>query len=143
MTKPALKLSFSPDPIGALFDSPFQRFQSNYHIEGLGSTAFEPERLDLLAFISRAPGKGHFRDFIAAAKRSYRRIVIWEVVNTELVPILKRYHFEQVPMPDVMDKQLAQVWCWSACFAPRDSSDRSDRTDPTDPRARTDPLCPK
>lgn len=84
--------SWSPDPVGAALGTGFSRFRTPTGLHGLAAVA--PGRLYILAVVSDAPGKGHFRDFITTAKAHFDEIGVWSIWSPELAAALVRYGFE-------------------------------------------------
>lgn len=89
----------SPDPMGELLGTGYQRFQAHCGINGLAKD--DAEHLEVLAVDANKPGTGQFRKFIELAKKNYRCVTIWEVWNDDLRNALSRYGFEpcQKTMP--------------------------------------------
>lgn len=90
---PFLFSEVAPDPVGEQLGTDFFRFRTPTRLHGLACVA--SERLDILAVIADAPGKGHFRDFITTAKAHFGEIGVWSVHSPHLALILLRYGFER------------------------------------------------
>lgn len=101
--------SVQPDPIGSILGTGFQCFRSPLGPEGLAK--WTPSRLEILAVHSSLPGRGQFRDFIAAAQRHWPTICIWEVWNPILQDALPRYGF--TPETDLQPNgETVSGWRW-------------------------------
>ena len=85
-------LRFDPDPIGELLGTGYSRFQHASGMAGLAKVT--GDRLDILAVNATQEGQGQFREFIAAAKKTFRVVAVWEDWNPILAPALERYGFK-------------------------------------------------
>ena len=85
----------SPDPMGLILETRFERFVSPTGIEGLARAT--GDRLDVLAVYNPTEERGRFRAFIAAAKIEYRTICVIAIENPAIHSALLRYGFT----PDV------------------------------------------
>ena len=81
------------DPVGQMLGTGYMRFQSPNGLGGLAK--WTDERLDLLAVHAFVEGRGQFRDFIAAAKREYKTVCVWEDWNPIVGQALARYGFSR------------------------------------------------
>jgi hypothetical protein len=93
----------SPDPMGLILETRFDRFVSPTGIEGLARAT--GDRLDVLAVHNDTGMTGRFRDFIAAAKLEYRTICILAIKNQAIHAALLRYGFT----PDVEIDQFGDT----------------------------------
>lgn len=100
----------SPDPAGNALGTGYQRFCSNFGIDGLART-FSKDKLELLAVVSTDEGRGNFRRFIESCKGEYQRIYIWEIFNPVLHGVLKRYGFAPTKMYE-QDREWVEGWRW-------------------------------
>lgn len=80
-----------PDPIGLMFGTRMERFESSTGLEGLARAT--GDRLDVLAVRNPTSRRGLFRAFIAAAKLEYRTICVLAIENQIVHEALLRYGF--------------------------------------------------
>lgn len=97
------------DVLSALLNIGFSRFTAPTGIEGL-SKWISVSRLELLAVAATKPGTGQFRAFITECKKCFDEIVIWEVWNQDLIPVLLRYGFE--PVNEARDGEEMRGYKW-------------------------------
>ncbi len=88
--------SITPDPIGDMLGTGYQRFSSPCGICGLAKEQNEGARLDLLAVDATKQGTGQFRAFIHACKEAYQTICVWEISIVFLEAALMRYGFKWI-----------------------------------------------
>lgn len=97
----------TPDPVGVILKTGYQRFERADGVAGLFKT--EGRRLDLLALVSNNDGQGLVRSFIGHAKRNYDLIYIWHVENPILKLALIRYEFQECYEPFSIEGKVE--WC--------------------------------
>ena len=102
--------TWKPDPVGLILGTGYMRFTTAHGIDGLARLDGEGG-LDCLAVIAREPGKGQFRRFIAAAKKSFRRVAVWEDWNPVIGKALKRYKFRRARCVEA-DGEVSEGWEW-------------------------------
>lgn len=81
----------TPDPLGLMLGTDFDRFESPYGIDGLARVS--GSELELLAVVTDTPGEGQFRQFITACKAQFESIRVFEIWNDALAHTLERYGF--------------------------------------------------
>jgi len=97
----------TPDPVGVILKTGYQRFERPDGVAGLFKT--EGRRLDVLALHSTFEGKGLVRAFVGHAKRNYDLLYIWHVENPILKEALIRYGFTECCEPISIDGKVE--WC--------------------------------
>lgn len=85
-------LRFEPDPIGEILGTGYSRFTHASGMAGLAKVT--GDRLDILAVNTTQEGQGQFRQFITAAKNTFRAVAVWADWNPILAPALERYGFK-------------------------------------------------
>lgn len=100
--------SWEPDPTALLLNTGYNRFESVHGIDGLAKTS--DSRLDLLALIATNPGQGQFRSFVAACKKQFEVIVVWQIWNPDLRAALERYGFTEETDMDCGEVHKVTVW---------------------------------
>lgn len=104
--------SITPDPMGLILETGFDKFVSRFFIEGLLRFP-EPGKIEILAVVSTMPGHGHFHAFIDALKKEYKTVCIWFDENPILGPMLARYGFH--PECDIDGRgEVLRGWRWDA-----------------------------
>jgi len=99
----------SPDPVGVVLETGFERFVSPTGIEGLARAI--GGRLDVLAVINPTPIRGCFGKFIAAAQIEYRTICVFAIDNPIVDQALRRYGFtDDVEIDRFGDTQELLRW---------------------------------
>lgn len=99
----------SPDPMGLILETRFERFVSPTGIEGLARAT--GDRLDVLAVINPTKERGRFRAFIDQAKIEYRTICVWAIENPIVDQALRRYEFTpDVTIDEFGDTQELLRW---------------------------------
>jgi|ERR1700723_664348 len=104
----AVFTDWRPDPCAVMLGTGYMIFESRSGIHGLAKEL--PERIDLLAVQAEHPGRGQFRHFIHALKLNYRTICVWEIMNEQMNPILKRYGFSPVQETDCGETLTGWKW---------------------------------
>ncbi len=103
---------FVPDPVGVILGTGYSRFQ---HASGMAGLAkITGDRLDILAVNATNEGKGQFRQFIAAGKKSFRVVAVWEDWNPILAPALERYGFKPAQCVEAWG-EINNGWEWVSC----------------------------
>lgn len=105
-------LRFEPDPVGELLGTGYSRFQHASGMEGLAKVT--NDRLDILAVNATREGRGQFREFIAAAKKSFKVVAVWEDWNPILAPALERYGFKPAKCVEAWG-EINNGWEWIHC----------------------------
>lgn len=102
----------TPDPVGQVLQTGFNKFVSRFFIEGLMKEP-QPGKIEILAVVSTMPGHGHFHAFIEALKREYTTVCVWFDDNPILGPMLARYGFH--PETDIDGRgEILRGWRWDA-----------------------------
>ena len=102
--------AWSPDSLGELLGTGYMRFETRIGIQGLAR--MDNERgLDILAVVSKRPGEGQFRQFIAAAQQAFDRVAVWVDFNPILGKALRRYGFVRAQRTEP-DGEVCQGWQW-------------------------------
>lgn len=97
-TKPEAFMRWKVDFAGQILGTGYQQFFSRSGIDGLARV--RENTIELLAMVSNDPGKGQFRNFIAALKKQYDAIYVWVIWNEDLIPVLERYGFETATLTE-------------------------------------------
>jgi hypothetical protein len=98
-----------PDPIGQILGTGYMRFESPTGLDGLAK--WTDERLDLLAVVTRTPGKGCFREFIRRAQAVWQTVCVWHDDNPLVGHALFRYGF--TPETEILaDGEVVSGWRW-------------------------------
>jgi hypothetical protein len=79
----------TPDPMVKMLGPGYMRFASRFGIKGAARES--ANRVDLLAVVSDEEGTGHFQAFIHHCQANYDTICVWEVWNSTLGGVLRRY----------------------------------------------------
>lgn len=87
----SLFFNVTPDPVGVILETGYQRFDSATGISGLAKA--NGTRLDVLAVSTHSQGNGQFREFIKRCKERYRTICVWFDENPIVHGALERYGF--------------------------------------------------
>lgn len=98
----------TPDPIGVLLKTGFQRFSAPCGVDGLCCVSVN--RLEILAVHARQPGRGAFRELLGKAKRHFKVIVIFEVWNERLKEFLLREGFQSETIQ--RDGEIVEAYRW-------------------------------
>lgn len=100
----------SPDPVGEMFGTGYQRFQRPDGLNGLAKES--GSRLDVLAVVASKPGTGQFRTFIEEAKAAYGEVYVWEDWNPVVSAAMERYGFTRTQQ--IEEGELCTGWMWTA-----------------------------
>lgn len=101
--------TFEPDPVGVLLGTGYQRFETADGMAGLAKVT--GDRLDVLAVVAARAGEGKFRRFIAAAKRAFAVVAVWEDWNPIIGGALQRYGFQPATQTEA-DGEVIHGWQW-------------------------------
>ena len=107
--------------MGELLGTGYSRFQHACGMAGLAKVT--GDRLDILAVNATQQGQGQFRDFIAAAKKTFKTVAVWEDWNPILAPALERYGFKPAQCVEAWG-ETNNGWEWVSC--------QNDQTVPTE-----------
>jgi hypothetical protein len=113
-----------PDPIGLILGTGYNRFSTPFGIDGLAK--WTHDRLDVLAVGASHPGSGAFRTFIEQAKKHFRQVFIWHIINPLLNTKLAEYGFVRAKQTEP-DGEKIEGWKWEAHLR----SAASEQTEPT------------
>jgi len=103
---------FEPDPVGVALGTGYSRFVHSSGMEGLAKIT--DDRLDVLAVNATRQGNGQFRALIAAAKKCFRVVAVWEDWNPILGPALERYGFKRAQCVEPWG-EVNNGWEWVSC----------------------------
>lgn len=101
--------SLEPDPIGVMLGTGMLRFESDLGVSGLVRPS--KDKLEFLAVVSHAEGKGHFRLFIEQAKARCNEVYVWEDWNPIVGIALARYGFKRTTQRED-DGEILSGWVW-------------------------------
>ena len=99
--------TYEPNPIGVMLGTGYNRFETADGMNGLAKIT--GERLDVLAVVASKAGDGQFRRFIAAAKRAFKIVAVWEDWNPIIGDALKRYGFHPATCTEA-DGEVSHGW---------------------------------
>lgn len=102
-------VSYEPDPVGVALGTGYNQFVHKSGVSGLALS--RPGRLDILAVVAARPGKGQFRDFIAAAKTAFNTVAVWLDWNPVTGAALQRYGFARVDIEGEAGQRV-HGWEW-------------------------------
>lgn len=80
-----------PDPVGVILNTGYFRFSTAFGVHGLAK--WDSDRLDILAIDSDRHGAGRVRLFIEQAKKHFREVYFWHLMNAQFEAALSRYGF--------------------------------------------------
>jgi hypothetical protein len=110
-----------PDPASEALGTDFDRFETTLGIVGL--CRIRGDQIDLLAILSKDPGKGNFRTFIERLKKLHGVIGVWEIMEPGMNDTLKRYGFKPTRRFE-KNGEIITGWRWR-----KDPSRINEKTD--------------
>ena len=100
---------WAPDPVGVALGTGFMRFQTRFGLDGLAK--MNGDTLEVLAVHTMRPRQGRFRDFITAAKSTFKAVAVLDIWEPIVEAALTRYGFTKFSRTESDGERLTgMIW---------------------------------